>query len=392
MKSGYETKTLTIEELLNHLEHWQVLWYALSNPDDFDVDEYADDDEYENDYYSHLIVEFGCYFRIVEDKKYFKAIVNLSMCTKEEVIDLLNIVNKKGIEGWQTAFNDMHKDRLQDVEKTIWLEGKMQMYKFNRDNITGLNVKSHSEVIVRASKYVKSIEVEVTGSAKNIELVSVKEVDGIIYILDKSVGKECSFSITSNNSVMNFSGSSVSNISMSNGIISINGNNSGIIKVNGKTINLDDLKEENDEDKDEYIPTVITIYTSSVDLDLNLTHSGKFRSDVKFVSTYLETNHSSKVNITSVYLNISSSNSSFIEAEVLDGDLVISCSNSSKVITKGKYSSVRVMASNSSNVLTKGHCIGDYRASASNSAYVCNEAKIEGKKIENTSNSAVIIL
>ena len=56
MKSGYETKTLTIEELLNHLEHWQVLWYALSNPDDFDVDEYADDDQYENDYYSHLIV------------------------------------------------------------------------------------------------------------------------------------------------------------------------------------------------------------------------------------------------------------------------------------------------------------------------------------------------
>ena len=124
MKSGYETKTLTIEELLNHLEHWQVLWYALSNPDDFDVDEYADDDEYENDYYSHLIVEFGCYFRIVEDKKYFKAIVNLSMCTKEEVIDLVNIVNKKGIESWLTVFNNMHKDRLQDVEKTIWLEGK----------------------------------------------------------------------------------------------------------------------------------------------------------------------------------------------------------------------------------------------------------------------------
>ena len=164
----YDTKRLTKEELLNHLEHWQVLWYALSDPDDFDVDEYADDDEYENDYYSHLIVEFGCYFRIVEDKKYFKAIVNLSMCNKEEVIDLVNIVNKKGIEGWQTVFNNMYKDRLQDVEKTIWLKGKMQMYKFSTSDITGLNVNSHSNVIVKACKCVRSIEVEVTGSSKNI--------------------------------------------------------------------------------------------------------------------------------------------------------------------------------------------------------------------------------
>lgn len=265
------------------------------------------------------------------------------------------------------------------------------MHKFVSTEITELNIESHSDVVVKHSRSIGFTQVEISGSPKNIALVDVEEVNGVIYIKDNSsLGSGDGITITSGNSIMNFNGGSISNLSMSNGIIYIGGNGSGKIKINGKTVNLDDYKNDDEEDS---IPTVITIYTPSVDLNLNLIKSAKFTSEVAFINSFVDICHRSLVDkLITRNLEIGSSNSSLIHAELLGGELFINASNSSQIITTGTYSSIRVSASNSSDVNTKGHCLGSYRANASNSSYIHNEAKVDGKKTQNISNSARIRL
>lgn len=108
------TKVVTKEELLEHIGRWQVLWYAVI---DTKINE-------ENEYdFIHLIVELGCHFRIVDDNKVLKLVVNLNNLSKAEVVELLNKVYSQSIQDWLEVFNKMNDNRLKEVHN-IWHEKK----------------------------------------------------------------------------------------------------------------------------------------------------------------------------------------------------------------------------------------------------------------------------
>jgi hypothetical protein len=265
------------------------------------------------------------------------------------------------------------------------------MYRFfDVDTLSKLDIDSHSNVIVKPPKNNKYIEVEISGGPDDdVEAVTVEQIGTTFYIKDKSPSNSNDITITSNNSVMNFRGGTVSNVSIGDGGINFIGNVSGTVTINSKTVNLDDFKDANQKDVK---PIVITIYTPSICLDLKLSGSATFTGTQSFYSANVDTCHDSIVNLAATDLMVNSSNSSCITANLLGGDVMINSSNSSEVSINGDYKSIMVNSSNSSNVTTKGHCLGNYIASASNSSYICNDAKVDGRKTQNTSNSAKIRL
>lgn len=265
------------------------------------------------------------------------------------------------------------------------------MYRFlDVNTLSKLDINSHSNVIVKPLKNNKYIEVEISGGPDDdVEAVTVEQIETTLYIKDKSPSNNNNITITSNNSVMNFRSGNVSNVSIGNGSINFIGNVSGTVTINGKTVNLDDFQDAKQKDVK---PIVITIYTPAICLDLQLSGSATFTGTQSFYSVNVDTCRDSIVNLTATDLMVNSSNSSIVTANLLHGDVMINSSNSSKVNINGNYKSIMVNSSNSSNVTTKGHCSGNYIASASNSSYIYNEAKVDGRKTQNTSNSAKIRL
>lgn len=106
------TKVVTKEELLEHIGPWQLLWYAVI---DTEVNE-------ENEYdFLHLLVELGCYYRIIDDQKVLKLVVNLNNLSKAEAAELINKIYTKSVQDWLQTLNYMHDNRLREVDK-IWMD------------------------------------------------------------------------------------------------------------------------------------------------------------------------------------------------------------------------------------------------------------------------------
>lgn len=103
-------KVVEKEELLQHIGNWQVLWYAIIDTEVNENNEYN---------FIHLIVELGCYFRIIDDNKVLTLIVNLERFSKMEVIELINKLHIKLTRNWLDIFNNMNKNRLIEINK-IW--------------------------------------------------------------------------------------------------------------------------------------------------------------------------------------------------------------------------------------------------------------------------------
>jgi|NOAtaT_7_FD_contig_31_1442937_length_371_multi_6_in_0_out_0_1 hypothetical protein len=104
------TKVVTKEELLEHIGPWQLLWYAVI---DTEVNE-------ENEYdFLYLLVELGCYYRIIDEQQVLKLVVNLNNLSKAEVTELINKVSNKSVQDWLQILNYMHSNRLIEIDK-IW--------------------------------------------------------------------------------------------------------------------------------------------------------------------------------------------------------------------------------------------------------------------------------
>jgi hypothetical protein len=160
----------------------------------------------------------------------------------------------------------------------------MKNYSFNVSTPT-LKISANSNITVSPSK-AGSIKIEVDGSDKAIESITVKQSGDTIEIQDKSSGGSSQTIISNGRTVVqSVSGDVVmGNISMVNGDVHIGGG-SGSVFVNGKRIDLDGDRNDSKED---YKPTLIAIYTPIADLDLTLKGFAKFAASQHFDSVYAD--------------------------------------------------------------------------------------------------------
>lgn len=260
----------------------------------------------------------------------------------------------------------------------------MKKYSFKASN-PSLNISASSNIAVSPSKD-GTIQIEVTGSDKAIENVTVKQSGNTISIEDRSSGSSSQTIISSGGNIFQSFSGNVSNISMVDGDIHIGGG-SGSVYVNGKRIDLDGDRTES---KEPHKATLITIYTPIADLDLTLKGLAKFASSQGFDNATVDLSGSTQAIFTANSIDLDLSGTSEVKATIYGGDLAADTSGTSTASIVGDFKSCKADTSGTSKVTTSGTCFGDYKANASGCSSIRHKGAIQGRARERVSGVASI--
>lgn len=263
----------------------------------------------------------------------------------------------------------------------------MKKYSFNATET--LEIASSSDIKVYPSKS-GLLEIEVTGSEEAIANIKVEKQGNTATIEDNSSSGSGTQIITSNGTsiIQSFSGGTVINgVSMIGNNIHIGGG-SGSVFINGKRINLDDTTAT----KEDYVPTLITVYTPIVDLSLTLRGVAKFVSTAIFDNVDIDLSGSSEATVNGTDFNVDLSGTSKLTAAIQGGDLKIDTSGCSSAFVRGNVKYVNADSSGTSSIKTDGICLGDYKADASGCSSITHRGSIRGRAKERVSGVASINL
>lgn len=256
------------------------------------------------------------------------------------------------------------------------------MKKYSFTTVETLDITSSSDIKVYPSK-TGLLEIEITGSEKSVEVIKVDRQGGTVTIDDKS---SSGGSIIMGNITQSFSGTVISGISMIGNDIHIGGG-SGEVFINGKRINLDDTNQTTKED---YQPTLITIYTPIVDLSLTLGGMAKFISTALFDNVDIDLAGSSQATVNGTDFNVDLSGTSKLTGMIQSGDLKVDTSGCSSAMIKGNVKYVNADSSGTSSIKTDGICLGDYKADASGCSSITHRGTIRGRAKERVTGVASI--
>lgn len=262
----------------------------------------------------------------------------------------------------------------------------MKKYSFKASN-PSLNISASSNIAVSPSKD-GMIQIEVTGSDKAVESITVKQSGDTISIEDRSSGSSSQTIISSGGNIFQSFSGNVSNISMVDGDIHIGGG-TGSVYVNGKRINLDDSNDRT-ESKEPYKATLITIYTPIADLDLTLKGLAKFASSQGFDNATVDLSGSTQAVFSANSIDLDLSGTSEVKANIYGGDLTADTSGTSTASIVGDFKSCKADTSGTSKVTTSGTCFGDYKANASGCSSIRHKGAIQGRARERVSGVASI--
>ena len=260
----------------------------------------------------------------------------------------------------------------------------MKKYSFNVFAPT-LKISANSNIAVSPSKN-GLIEVEVNGTDKAIENITVEQHGDTIVIEDRSSGSSSQTIISSGGNVFQSFSGNVSNISMVDGDIHIGGG-SGSVYVNGKRIDLDGDRAES---KEPYKATLITIYTPIADLDLTIKGLAKFASSQSFDHACVDLSGSTQAIFTANSIDLDLSGTSEVKANIQGGDLTADTSGCSTASIVGDFKSCKTDSSGTSKINTSGTCHGDYKANASGCSGIQHKGAIQGRAREKVSGVANI--
>lgn len=260
----------------------------------------------------------------------------------------------------------------------------MKSYSFSVTN-PSLRISANSNIAVSPSKD-GSIKIQVDGSDKAIESITVRQSGNTIEIQDRSSGGSSQTIISSGGSVFQSFSGDVSNISMVNGDIHIGGG-SGSVYVNGKRLDLDGDRNDS---KEPHKPTLITIYTPIADLDLTLKGLAKFASSQNFDNVFADLNGSTQAVFTANSIELDLSGTSEVKAQINGGELSADTSGTSTATIIGDFKSCKADTSGTSNVSTSGTCHGDYTAKASGCSSIRHKGNVQGRSREKVSGVASV--
>ena len=262
----------------------------------------------------------------------------------------------------------------------------MKKYSFNA--IETLEITSSSDIKVYPSKN-GLLEIEISGSEDAVSAIKVDRQGNTLTIDDKSSGGSNTITMSNGGTVIqSFSGTSISGVSMIGNDIHIGGG-SGSVFINGKRIDLNAISPTTKED---YVPTLITIYTPIVDLSLTLGGMAKFVSTALFDDVDIDLAGSTEATINGTHFNIDLSGTSKLTAAIQGGDLKIDTSGCSSAFIRGNAKYVNADSSGTSNIKTDGVCLGDYKADASGCSSIDHKGSIRGRSKERVSGVAKVNL
>ncbi len=257
----------------------------------------------------------------------------------------------------------------------------MKKYSFNVFAPT-LKISANSNIAVSPSKD-GLIKVEVDGTDKAIENITVKQQGDNIVIEDRSSSGNSQTIVSNGRTVISGDVVMGNSISMVNGDIHINGG-SGSVYFNGKRIDLDGDRSDS---KEAYTSkaTLITIYTPIADLDLTLKGLAKFASSQNFDDACIDLSGCTQAVFTANSVELDLSGTSEAKVQINGGELTVDTSGTSQALIVGDFKSCKSDSSGTSKISTSGTCFGDYKASASGCSSIRHKGEIKGRTKEKVS-------